>query len=194
MADGPLVFCLPDVGEGLTEAEILTWHVRPGDVVAVNQVIVEIETAKASVELPCPFAGTVSELHAPAGAVIPVGAPLITISAPAAAAGESPPRQAVLVGYGVRADGPAARRARRADPVPAAADEAGTAGGEAAGTAEPGGESHEAPKRVRAKPLVRRLARERGVDLTSIAPTGPAGEVTRRDVLAAAGDESACRP
>jgi pyruvate dehydrogenase E2 component (dihydrolipoamide acetyltransferase) len=74
------VFTLPDVGEGLTEAEILRWHVRPGDVVTVNQVIVEIETAKASVELPCPYSGTVETLHVEEGTVVPVGAPIISIS------------------------------------------------------------------------------------------------------------------
>jgi 2-oxoisovalerate dehydrogenase E2 component (dihydrolipoyl transacylase) len=66
------VFSLPDVGEGLTEAEILRWHVQPGDHVLVNQVIVEIETAKASVELPCPYAGTVEKLHVAEGAIVPV--------------------------------------------------------------------------------------------------------------------------
>ena len=73
-------FALPDVGEGLTEAEILTWHVKPGDTVTVNQTIVEIETAKAAVELPCPYAGTVTEVHVAEGDVIPVGTPLLTIA------------------------------------------------------------------------------------------------------------------
>ena len=78
-------FALPDVGEGLTEAEILRWHVRPGDVVKVNQLIVEIETAKASVELPCPFAGTVTELLVAEGTIVPVGSPIITVETPDAA-------------------------------------------------------------------------------------------------------------
>ena len=87
-------------GEGLTEAEIVRWHVRPGDVVTVNQMIVEIETAKASVELPCPFAGTVTELLVAEGSIVPVGSPIISVETP-----DAPPaaeRQAVLVGYGVR--------------------------------------------------------------------------------------------
>jgi pyruvate dehydrogenase E2 component (dihydrolipoamide acetyltransferase) len=95
---GAHVFSLPDVGEGLTEAEILRWLVRPGDVVAVNQMIVEIETAKAAVELPCPFAGVVEELHAAEGQIVAVGSPIITVETPDAA--PTPERQAVLVGYG----------------------------------------------------------------------------------------------
>ena len=110
-------FALPDVGEGLTEAEILQWHVRPGDVVKVNQVIVEIETAKASVELPCPFAGTVTALCVEPGAVVPVGTAIITIeTADAAPAAE---RESVLVGYGVREASTVTRRARRSS-APAA--------------------------------------------------------------------------
>ncbi|MDQ3827017.1 MAG: 2-oxo acid dehydrogenase subunit E2, partial [Actinomycetota bacterium] len=73
------IFTLPDVGEGLTEAEILRWHVAPGDTVTLNQIIVEIETAKAAVELPSPYAGVVSELLAEPGATVAVGSPLIAI-------------------------------------------------------------------------------------------------------------------
>ena len=104
-------FMLPDVGEGLTEAEILSWHVKPGDAVTVNQVIVEIETAKAAVELPCPFAGTIAEIFVTEGQVVEVGAPILCIAtgdpaaaAPAAPAADSVPtgekaqREAVLVG------------------------------------------------------------------------------------------------
>ena len=86
-------FLLPDVGEGLTEAEILTWHVKPGDTVTVNQTIVEIETAKAAVELPCPYAGVVAEVFVAEGDVVEVGAPILSITttttttAPAAPAG-----------------------------------------------------------------------------------------------------------
>ena len=72
-------FLLPDAAEGLTEAEILTWHVKPGDEVAVNQIIVEIETAKAAVELPCPWAGRVTELHVQPGDTVEVGTPIITV-------------------------------------------------------------------------------------------------------------------
>ena len=72
-------FSLPDVGEGLTEAEILRWHVSPGDKVRVNQIIVEIETAKAAVELPCPYSGVIAELHAQPGDTVNVGTPIVTI-------------------------------------------------------------------------------------------------------------------
>lgn len=130
-------FPLPDVGEGLTEAEILDWKVKPGDAVSVNQIIVEIETAKASVELPCPFAGQVSELLADTGQTVEVGTPIITIdldpsgaaapqeAAPAESEGkigeESNGRIATLVGYGPRTSS-AKRRPRKgsAQAAPAA--------------------------------------------------------------------------
>src|SRR6478736_4709933 len=93
-------FLLPDVGEGLTEAEILSWHVKPGDTVVVNQTIVEIETAKAAVELPCPYAGVVAEVFVAEGDVVEVGSPILSItteatsslapSAPAAPADVAP--------------------------------------------------------------------------------------------------------
>ena len=133
-------FLLPDVGEGLTEAEILTWHVKPGDVVVVNQTIVEIETAKAAVELPCPYAGTITEVLVDEGDVVPVGAPILSIelvgtapagdegalhsdrrddsalSTPPARTSEPAPatqeRTPVLVGYGVKQTGVPQRRAR----------------------------------------------------------------------------------
>ncbi len=163
-------FALPDVGEGLTEAEILRWHVRPGDVVKVNQMIVEIETAKASVELPCPFAGTVAELLVTEGSIVPVGSPIITVETP-----DAPPsseRQAVLVGYGVREGAAEPRRRQRRD-APTTA-----------GPSSPAAESP-ASASARAKPPVRKLARDLGVDLATVTPTGAAGEVTRADVVGA---------
>ena len=179
----PQVFSLPDVGEGRTEAEILHWHVRPGDRVLVNQVIVEIETAKASVELPCPYAGTVEELHVQEGAIVPVGSPLISI------AGDGPPtpqseRSPVLVGYGVRSEVSTSRRARKAPVTPAPTEEIAEPD---AGPEVPSGVETLAPAQVRAKPLVRKLARERGIDLGTLVPSGPNGEVTREDVLRSAG-------
>src|SRR5436190_23324286 len=94
-------FPLPDTAEGLTEAEILNWHVKPGDEVKVNQIIVEIETAKAAVELPCPWAGVITELHAQAGDTVEVGSPIVTIdvdpqgaAAPPAASPAAPPAAA----------------------------------------------------------------------------------------------------
>src|SRR5882724_1082594 len=80
-------FKLPDVGEGLTEADIVRWHVQPGDTVKVNQIIVEIETAKAVVELPSPYAGTVADLLVAEGATVDVGTPIISVATGAAAAG-----------------------------------------------------------------------------------------------------------
>ena len=119
-------FRLPDVGEGLTEAEILDWRVAVGDTVAVNQILVEIETAKAAVELPSPFAGRVTALLADAGATVAVGAPIISIEDGVAGSGPAPDEPvgtkigevtadgkiATLVGY-VPASGPTARRPRR---------------------------------------------------------------------------------
>ncbi|MCM3846022.1 2-oxo acid dehydrogenase subunit E2 [Pseudonocardia sp. DR1-2] len=133
-------FKLPDVGEGLTEAEIVTWRVAPGDTVAVNDVIVEIETAKAAVELPSPWAGTVGELLAEPGATVAVGTPIIAIdtggSAPDAGAdtgakiGEAgrDGRIATLVGYGPR-QGSARRRPRR-EPTASAAPAGSVAAGD----------------------------------------------------------------
>ena len=166
-------FLLPDVGEGLTEATILSWSVRPGDRVEVNQVIVEIETAKAAVELPSPFAGTVRALHAEEGETVDVGRPILTIAiatepepearpADTAPAGEAN----LLVGYGAR-DRPTVRRRRGRSVV-------------AAPRPAPGG------TRVAAKPPVRKLARELGVDLMTVRPTGPGDTVSREDVRAAA--------
>ena len=148
------VFRLPDVGEGLTEAEILTWFVKPGDTVEVNQMIVEIETAKAAVELPCPFAGTVQRIHAEPGDLVDVGAPIITVEV----------SESVLVGYGVH-DEPVRRRRKAPSDVPQTIT----------------------TRAVRAKPLVRKRARDLGIDLTHITPTGRHGDVTRADLDAAVG-------
>lgn len=181
-------FALPDVGEGLTEAEIVAWKVGPGDAVSVNQVIVEIETAKSLVELPSPYAGTVDALLVAEGDTVAVGTPIIAVasagmdqlSAPlhtpaqsalptevqvrhidptTAGAGPAEPSGAVLVGYGLSGH-PATRRKGRPTPPPARRAVA-------------------AP----VKPPIRKLARDLGVDLTEVAPTGASGEVTRDDVL-----------
>ncbi|AXA96599.1 dihydrolipoamide acetyltransferase family protein [Microbacterium sp. PM5] len=165
------IFHLPDVGEGLTEAEIVQWRVAPGDTVEVNDVLVEIETAKSLVELPSPFSGTVGELLAPEGETVTVGAPIITIGGAAADADTPAPAQpeaaaasddggAVLVGYGTGA-GATSRRKRPAER----------------------GETVRASVGVVAKPPVRKLARDLGVTLAEVTPTGPAGEVTRDDVV-----------
>ncbi|MGO8956222.1 MAG: dihydrolipoamide acetyltransferase family protein [Streptosporangiaceae bacterium] len=244
-------FRLPDVGEGLTEADIVRWLVRPGDTVTVNQIIVEIETAKAVVELPSPYAGVVAGLLVPEGATADVGTPIISVDtsggAAAPAAGipaeaivqrsisetedlvPAPPvegavepgmhgspapkaeRQAVLVGYGVKL-GTTSRRARKTAPgyraggPVAPADTAGgvtavpvTAGGpvrapaaasEPAAPASPAangsGGSGASDRTVLAKPPVRKLAKDLGVNLAGLAGTGPDGSITRDDVQQAA--------
>jgi 2-oxoisovalerate dehydrogenase E2 component (dihydrolipoyl transacylase) len=151
-------FLLPDLGEGLTEAQLLTWSVRVGDTVALNQIIAEVETAKAMVELPSPYAGTVVALHAEEGATIDVGNPFIDIEVPEPTEGGE--RVPVLVGYGVAEESP--RRHRRS---------------QASATA-----AVQRPGRVLASPPVRFIARQRGIDLTDIEPTGRRGEVTRADI------------
>jgi 2-oxoisovalerate dehydrogenase E2 component (dihydrolipoyl transacylase) len=272
-------FRLPDVGEGLTEADIVKWHVQPGDKVAVNQIIVEIETAKAVVELPSPYEGVVADLLVPEGATADVGTPIISVDvgpdagrsphSPAPRGGTSadlvPPttaaegglggaeggaepgiegtlapkeeRQAVLVGYGVKlgsttrrprkapaaaqalgsaaassapsaASAPPAPPAASAPPgastpsaasatstlsaasarsatlAPAATSGAGAeaAGGFGSGAAAPAGQE----TAVLAKPPVRKLAKDLGVDLARLSGTGPGGSITRDDVQAAA--------
>ena len=174
-------FKLPDIGEGLTEADILSWRVAVGDTVEVNQILVEVETAKAAVELPSPWAGVVTELHCAEGETVDVGRPIISIDTassthedlvptPPPAASETPGRQAVLVGYGPRSDTTARRRQRTSAPAVA--------------------QVSAAAHRVLAKPPVRKLAKTLGVDLTTLAPTGPNGTVSREDVEAAAGEPS----
>ncbi|MET0468893.1 MAG: dihydrolipoamide acetyltransferase family protein [Aeromicrobium sp.] len=163
-------FALPDVGEGLTEAEIVSWRVSVGDVVEVNDVLVEIETAKSLVELPSPFAGEVTALLVAEGDTVAVGRPIISIGADAepaqaAAAEAEPERQPMLVGYGPRAE-QSARRRRPAAPVAAAQAPAPPA------------------TRALAKPPVRKLAKDLGVDLADLATAG--GIITRADVEAAA--------
>ena len=204
-------FLLPDLGEGLEEAEVTAWHVQVGDQVAVDQIVAEVETAKAAVEVPIPFAGTVTALHAEPGTTVPVGAPLISVAAaapdggrpepqPAAAPddGRPEPRAAdeasgnVLVGYGTR---PSPRRAR--GPRRSAVSATGTPARADAVVASPPGLAV-APARTPGgpvpviSPIVRKLARQAGLDLARIVGTGPRGLVLRRDVnqAIAAGDQS----
>jgi len=184
-------FVLPDVGEGLTEAEIVSWHVAPGDAVAVNDVLVEIETAKSLVELPSPFAGTVGDLLVAEGETVNVGAPIITIASTTDAAGPATVGQsehgapaeapgadgdgAVLVGYGTGGPVQSRRRAVRPAHRPDQAQRVSASVG------------------VVAKPPIRKLARDLDVDLASVAPSGPAGEVTREDVVRHASQASVFR-
>lgn len=173
-----LEFRLPDLGEGLTEAEIVAWHVAVGDTVALNQVIAEVETEKAVVELPSPFAGKVVALLAEAGATVEVGTPIIAIATEdeaGAAEVQAELEQAAptLVGYGP-AEAPASRRHRRRSGATPAQTEARST------KVTPGSSS----ARPLAKPPVRYMARVMGVDLADVVGTGPGGVVTRDDVQA----------
>lgn len=175
-------FSLPDVGEGLTEAEIVTWRVAVGDTVNVNDVLVEIETAKSVVELPSPYAGVVAELLVPEGETVPVGTPIIVIGDTAGASRQeepawgmeatgtepdpSPQREPTLVGYGARTSGP--RRRRK---VPA---HVGTV------VQLRSSPDDHSDRRARAKPPVRKLAKDLGIDLAEVPAAGPV--VTRADV------------
>lgn len=219
-------FKLPDPGEGLTEAELVTWHVAVGDTVKVNDVVVEVETAKSLVELPVPFAGTVTALHAAEGDTVEVGTVIITVddgvggsadavapesaaaAAPAAAGTAAPEapaadeiaegliggttstgRTAVLVGYGVKQT-EAKRRPRKGAGARAGVDTAGAPSTDRSDLpqAPDAPPAPHAPERARAlaKPPVRKLAKDLGVDLGSLTPSGEGGVVTRADVEAAA--------
>jgi 2-oxoisovalerate dehydrogenase E2 component (dihydrolipoyl transacylase) len=217
-------FRLPDVGEGLTEADIVSWHVKPGDTVTVNQVIVDIETAKAVVELPSPFAGTVIALLVDEGQTIDVGTPIIAVDVPSETGGEPEPepentestgeqapegRQPVLVGYGVK-PGSTSRRPRKRPPTrpgsypatpsaPPAFGSPSTVPGSGQAGAPPFPDGIKLPpgipvprpagrSRALAKPPVRRLARDLGIDLGELAGSGPEGSVTKEDVERAAGE------
>lgn len=151
-------FLLPDLGEGLTEAELITWLVQVGDTVELNQVIAEVETAKASVELPSPFAGTVLALHAEEGSTVEVGSTIIDIDTGEDAVAEE--RTPVLVGYGVAGEGKSRRGGRKAAAAPESGD------------------------RPLASPPARFVARQEGVDLADVPATGTHGEVTRDDIAA----------
>lgn len=223
-------FLLPDVGEGLTEADLVAWHVKVGDTVAINDVICDIETAKSVVELPSPFAGTVQALLVAVGETVEVGRPIIEIGdvaagEPAVPAGEgwagtagadgidlSNPAASgggegeILVGR-MKADRGPQRRRRRGSATPRTEAGANTQmqvqgaffpGGAQSGAvaeteeeavpsvpAEPASAAPTGPRAL-AKPKVRRIARDLGVDLATITPTGPHGTVSEADVLVAA--------
>ncbi|MFD1377039.1 dihydrolipoamide acetyltransferase family protein [Micrococcus antarcticus] len=188
-------FKLPDLGEGLTESEVLNWKIKVGEHVALNQIIAEVETAKAVVELPSPYAGFVQALHATEGETVQVGGPLVTFDQEPGASGGQPPvagpgnhgesaaveRTPTLVGYGAPADtgNRPTRKARGsrnggaaqlAEPVASAPD---------AAPASPEREQHET---TRCTPPVRKLARDHGVDISALAGSGEGGLVLRRDV------------
>lgn len=226
-------FKLPDLGEGLTEGEILRWLVEPGEEITLNQPIVEVETAKAAVEVPSPYAGVVSEIHHQAGETVDVGTPIITVDvdpggepatevAASSRAGVTPPAvradlvpdlptddagdsegNSVLVGYGPRSAS-AVRRPRKQAAIPGA--RSGAAPRPADDLVPPPPGPGRQPVRhgglevgraaalrlgphgpALAKPPVRKLARDLGVDLHRVSGTGPAGSITRDDVHAATG-------
>ncbi|MEV7103530.1 dihydrolipoamide acetyltransferase family protein [Streptomyces atroolivaceus] len=203
-----LEFKLPDLGEGLTEAEIVRWLVEVGDVVAVDQPVVEVETAKAMVEVPCPYGGVVTARFGEEGAELPVGAPLLTVAVgsvepateggtPGEASGGATETESsgnVLVGYGTGA--PAARR-RRIRPAPVSSTPLSTplsTPSSAPSSSGPGTEAGKAPALgavdsqgpvAVVSPLVRKLARQHGLDLRQIAGTGRDGLILRTDVESA---------
>ncbi|MFF2716310.1 dihydrolipoamide acetyltransferase family protein [Streptomyces sp. NPDC058011] len=198
-------FKMPDVGEGLTEAEILKWFVQPGDTVTDGQVVCEVETAKAAVELPIPFDGVVHELRFGEGTTVDVGQVIITVDVAPGSAEEAPVpapvqepveepassdepkgRTPVLVGYGV-AESSTKRRPRKGAAAPEAAAVAAAVQAELNGHASPAPAVPEAPVgRPLAKPPVRKLAKDLGIDLATVVPTGKDGIITREDVHAAA--------
>jgi 2-oxoisovalerate dehydrogenase E2 component (dihydrolipoyl transacylase) len=194
-------FRLPDLGEGLTDAEVVRWLVNEGDSITLNQPIVEVETAKAMVEIPAPYAGTITRLHAKEGDSVEVGSPLVSVdtgepaggngSAPAAEAapGEEHQQQAHLVGPGER---PQVRRRRAAArggqpaaaaPAPRAPAPPPTATAPAPSATAPSPPTAPAPAvRAMATPPVRKYAKDRGIDLAQLEGTGKDGRVTREDV------------
>ncbi len=196
-------FLLPDLGEGLTDAEILTWLVAVGDQVRIDQPVVEVETAKASVEVPIPFAGTVSALFGRPGERIPVGSPLITVEEAGGAkvagqdASDQPVAESseysgnVLIGYGT-SSAPARRRGRgsrtAAQPPAAVMPEVAAPAVTTAEVAMP-----EVATSV-ISPVVRKLARDRGIDLAAVRPSDPSGVIRRCDIDAFATTEVTATP
>ncbi|QYX78779.1 dihydrolipoamide acetyltransferase family protein [Streptomyces akebiae] len=217
----PREFKMPDVGEGLTEAEILKWYVQPGDTVTDGQIVCEVETAKAAVELPIPYDGVVRALHFPEGTTVDVGTSIIAVDvaggaapaqAPAEKAAPAQPtakpaaepaakkpegRKPVLVGYGV-AESSTKRRPRKGVPAAAAPAEdtlyAATAIQGVQGELNGHGQHGITVPRPLAKPPVRKLAKDLGVDLATITPSGPDGVITREDVHAAVAPQTAPEP
>lgn len=182
-------FALPDLGEGLTEATIVAWLVSPGDTIVVDQPVVEVETAKARVEVPAPFAGVVAQIHADVGDTVPVGTELLsveqrgalpaqqgaadepgTFNEPGVATAPSAADESgqVLVGYGTVNSARRHRRSRATQPAPTQPGSAPASG-----------------NRPVISPLVRRLAREHGIDVGHLPGTGPHGTIRRHDVEAA---------
>jgi 2-oxoisovalerate dehydrogenase E2 component (dihydrolipoyl transacylase) len=192
-------FLLPDLGEGLTEAEVVRWLVAEGDTVTVDQAVVEVETAKSLVEVPTPYAGRVATRHAGEGVTLEVGRPLLTVTAlvPEAEAYREEEQAGsgnVLIGYGTSGGAVTSRRRRprtgsaptarpvpaTARPVPATARPVSATARPVPAVAQPGAAPSRAPLVI--SPLVRRLAREGGLDLRTVEATGPGGVIVRADV------------
>ncbi|WP_152365399.1 dihydrolipoamide acetyltransferase family protein [Microlunatus speluncae] len=217
-------FLLPDPGEGLVEAEIVTWRVKPGDQVKINDILVEVETSKSLVELPSPFEGTIKELLVPEGQLIDVGTPIVSIDDGSGDADDDDKPMANLVGTGPKKSA-TLRRPRKAGaasaeqgpvqahdqlaaafdtdvPVSRRADEQAPLQPD---RAEPSGDPLPAPGpapaepapiggAVLAKPPVRKLAKDLGLDLATITGTGDGGVITRADVEQAAQAPSSPEP
>ena len=199
-------FAMPDLGEGLTESELVAWHVTVGELVELNQPIAEVETAKAIVQLPSPFAGTISQLYVEPGTIVAVGSRLVAFDL-ADEADAPVERNSVLVGYGPTIETGTrpkrkARGAGRAALTPqgtmpsVASPSAGmpsaetpSAGAPSAGAPSAGSPTvaeSPASRPVRTTPPVRKFARDLGIDLSTVRPTGDGGLITRADVVAAA--------
>ena len=197
-------YCMPDPGEGLTEGEVVSWQVSPGDTVKINDVLCEVETAKSIVELPSPFAGTVAKLCAEPGETVTVGAPLVTIDD----GSEDEPE--FLVGHVTAEPGRRRRRRRGAAVSTERAREEGADTHPEQSVSEPQHDAEAKPEQrltesasrqdpprmdrtahILAKPPARRLAADLGIDLSQVTGTGPQGAVTRSDVKAAAHDGAA---
>jgi 2-oxoisovalerate dehydrogenase E2 component (dihydrolipoyl transacylase) len=166
------VFALPDLGEGLTEAELVRWLVQVGDTIAIDAPIAEVETAKAVVEVPSPFQGVIADLHGAEGSTIQVGAPLISVEEKSRPAIEERAGSgSVLIGYGTSVDSQSGRRRRRR---------------RVAAQRHPATSAAAVAKPAVASPIVRKLARDRQIDITAITGSGPDGLITRWDVDRAA--------
>lgn len=180
-------FLLPDLGEGLEEAQVVQWLVQAGETVQLNQPLCQVETAKALVDIPSPFAGTVQALHATPGESVAVGSPLITIAESSTSASAAPAEGTgpVLVGYGT--DAPAsqgyARRPRAQASLAGAPAATSSAAGPSAAVASHAVADNDV---VNASPLVRRMAQERGIDLRTVRGSGPGGRIRSEDLDALA--------
>lgn len=179
-------FPLPDLGEGLVEGEILKWLVSVGDTIELNQPIVEVETAKAAVEIPAKWAGKVHAIHHEEGTTVEVGTPIISIDTdPDAGEPAEAERTPVLVGYGPRTAAASRRPRKAANGSTATISPPRVEAAPPPPPPPPVVEKPAPPARALAKPPVRKLARDLGVDLTRLTGTGPQGSITREDVLAA---------